>query len=311
MKKESQAMEILRMARELVINEHTDKRAQMHNEWLAQSELLWKTKKQKLAYPPIPPYPTEAEILMRAKTLIGFLKEDEEASAAIETEAKNEPTQIAQISEPQNNFPLVTSATPAIENSSQKKAEIAEAVVIEKPKLESEKPNELQAKKGAVALSPAVASSPAILSNESFSTKKAEEAEEYGEWLPKFITSSNGGAIQVKNNFSDYVKVGKIIYLNFDISIESLGNGSDTSYVLLDNLPYISRDGGNYCGSLVVSYSEDMKVSVSSITGSVISGSYSCDMWIKKASELNLVRLQKGDLKNKTRLVGTVNYVTK
>ena len=303
MKKESQAMEILRMARELVINEHTDKRAQMHNEWVAQSDYLWKTKKQKLAYPPIPPYPTEAEILLRAKTLIGFLKHDEEVADA---QVKNEiaaPTiqpSIANTVEPQNG---VSTITPALETSLQKKADIVEAVVIEKP-VE-------QIPKDTTAVSALIEAAPLAAQIEPAPSFKLEDLQEYGEWLPKLITSSNGGAIQVKNNFSDYVKIGKIIYLNFDISIESLGTGVDTSYVLLDNLPYISRDGGNYCGSLVVSYSEDMKVSVSSITGSVISGSYSCDMWIKKASEVNLVRLQKGDLKNKTRLVGTVNYLTK
>jgi hypothetical protein len=303
MKKESDAMEILRMARELVINEHTDKRAQMHNEWVAQSEFLWKTKKQKLAYPPIPPYPTEAEILIRAKALMGFLKNDEGVADILvknETTAPTIQAQLINTVEPQNGL---STATLAIEVSPQKKNEIVEAVVVEK-QVE-------QIPKNVASPLTQIGAPPLAIQNEQTSTFKIEDIQEYGEWLPKLITSSNGGAIQVKNNFSDYVKVGKIIYLNFDISIESLGTGSDTSYVLLDNLPYISRDGGNYCGPLVVSYSEDMKVSVSSITGSVISGSYSCDMWIKKASELNLVRLQKGDLKNKTRLVGTVNYLAK
>lgn len=303
MKKESDAMEILRMARELVINEHTDKRAQMHNEWVAQSEFLWKTKKQKLAYPPIPPYPTEAEILIRAKALMGFLKNDEGVADILvknETTAPTIQAQLINTVEPQNGL---STATLAIEVSPQKKNEIVEAVVVEK-QVE-------QIAKNVASPPTQIGAPPLAVQNEQTSTFKIEDIQEYGEWLPKLITSSNGGAIQVKNNFSDYVKVGKIIYLNFDISIESLGTGSDTSYVLLDNLPYISRDGGNYCGPLVVSYSEDMKVSVSSITGSVISGSYSCDMWIKKASELNLVRLQKGDLKNKTRLVGTVNYLAK
>lgn len=307
MKKESQAMEILRMARELVINEHTDKRAQMHNEWLAQSEYLWKTKKQKLAYPTIPPYPTEAEILVRAKTLIGFLKNDEDADdAKIQNEVQPE-TPLAKIVESQKDLPLISAPNQI---SSPKENEIADVIVVDVPKSEPETPSNLLIKNQ---VSPMVQSENAstFLPVEKSNDKTVEDFQEYGEWVPKLVTSSNGGAIQVKNNFSDYVKIGKIIYLNFDISIESLAAGSDSSFVLLDNLPYISRDGGTYCGSLIISYSEDMKVSVSSITGSVISGSYSCDMWIKKATELNLVRLQKGDLKNKTRLVGTVNYLTK
>ena len=66
-------MEILKMARELVINEYTDMRAQMHNEWLFESDKLWKTRKVRLAYPPIPPYPTEKDILDRANKLLNFV----------------------------------------------------------------------------------------------------------------------------------------------------------------------------------------------------------------------------------------------
>jgi hypothetical protein len=69
-------LEILKMARELVINEYIDRRAQEHNEWLEKSTQLWKTKRESLAYPIIPPYPTEIEIITRAKILLEFLKDD-------------------------------------------------------------------------------------------------------------------------------------------------------------------------------------------------------------------------------------------
>jgi hypothetical protein len=71
-------LEILKMARELVINEYIDRRAQEHNEWLDKSTQMWKTNRVTLAYPTIPPYPTEKEIITRAKTLLQFLKEDDE-----------------------------------------------------------------------------------------------------------------------------------------------------------------------------------------------------------------------------------------
>lgn len=67
------ALEILRMARELVINEHTDRRAEMHNQWLTESSELWRTRRIRLAYPPIPPYPNENDIIARAKTLMDFV----------------------------------------------------------------------------------------------------------------------------------------------------------------------------------------------------------------------------------------------
>lgn len=70
---EQMLLEILRMARELVINEYTDRRAQDHNEWLYESERLWATRRMKLKYPIIPPYPTEQDIIERAQILLKFL----------------------------------------------------------------------------------------------------------------------------------------------------------------------------------------------------------------------------------------------
>lgn len=70
-------LEILRMAKEIVINEYTDRRAQEHNQWLKDSEELWRTKRVKLPYPDIPPYPTEVEIVKRAQTLFAFLKDNQ------------------------------------------------------------------------------------------------------------------------------------------------------------------------------------------------------------------------------------------
>jgi hypothetical protein len=66
-------LEILKMAKEIVINEHVDQRAEVHNQWLLDSDLLWKSRKLRLAYPTIPPYPTEIDIVVRAKVLMDFL----------------------------------------------------------------------------------------------------------------------------------------------------------------------------------------------------------------------------------------------
>jgi hypothetical protein len=62
------------MARELVINDHTDRRAEMHNQWLTESNELWRTRRIRLAYPPIPPYPTENDIIARARVLLDFVE---------------------------------------------------------------------------------------------------------------------------------------------------------------------------------------------------------------------------------------------
>jgi hypothetical protein len=66
--------EILKIAKELVINEYTDRRAEQHNKWLVESEHLWRTQRLRLAYPTIPPYPTEEDIIARAALMLEFVK---------------------------------------------------------------------------------------------------------------------------------------------------------------------------------------------------------------------------------------------
>lgn len=84
------ALEILKMARELVINEYTDRRAQDHNKWLADFEVVWKNNRVRLPYPDIPPYPTETEIVTRAQTLMRFLHQNQVLSEeAREESVKN------------------------------------------------------------------------------------------------------------------------------------------------------------------------------------------------------------------------------
>lgn len=70
------ALEILKMARELVLNEYTDRRAQDHNKWLADFETVWKNTRVRLPYPDIPPYPTENEIVKRAQVLMDFIHDN-------------------------------------------------------------------------------------------------------------------------------------------------------------------------------------------------------------------------------------------
>ena len=69
-------LELLRMAVQLVTNEYIDRRAQDHNAWLAQSDALWKARREKLPYPAFPPYPNEAVIVARANVLSEFLNHE-------------------------------------------------------------------------------------------------------------------------------------------------------------------------------------------------------------------------------------------
>lgn len=77
------SLEILKMARDLVINEYTDRRAQDHNKWLADFEVIWKNNRIRLPYPDIPPYPTETEIVARAQILLNFLSANHQQSQPV------------------------------------------------------------------------------------------------------------------------------------------------------------------------------------------------------------------------------------
>lgn len=105
------ALEILKMARELVLNEYTDKRAQDHNKWLADFETVWKNTRIRLPYPDIPPYPTETEIVKRAQVLMDFIH-DNYSETTIEVIPNEEPTQA------KSTEPTVDTVQPAITEQS-------------------------------------------------------------------------------------------------------------------------------------------------------------------------------------------------
>jgi len=77
-------LELLKIARELVINEYIDKRAQDHNKWVAEADVAWRTRGIKLPYPSFPIYPSEADIIARASALNDFLTKDEKKETVIE-----------------------------------------------------------------------------------------------------------------------------------------------------------------------------------------------------------------------------------
>ena len=66
-------LELLRLARDLSYSDYNNRKADIHNKWVSESALLWQTQKRRLAYPAIPSYPTEEEIVNRALKLLEFL----------------------------------------------------------------------------------------------------------------------------------------------------------------------------------------------------------------------------------------------
>lgn len=77
-------LEILRMAKELIMQEYIDIRSQDHNKWLVESDYLWRTQRLRLAYPTIPTPPTEQDIISRAQILLEFLKAEKSKKEVID-----------------------------------------------------------------------------------------------------------------------------------------------------------------------------------------------------------------------------------
>lgn len=97
-------MEVLRMARQLLNEEYINRRAEDHNRWLAESDVAWRTKGIKLPYPPFAPYPTEAQILAKARDLIGFVVKEEDVDKVLPAEPPpppQEPTPMITVPEPE------------------------------------------------------------------------------------------------------------------------------------------------------------------------------------------------------------------
>ncbi len=100
-------LEVLKIAKELTINHHADKRAELHNKWLVESDTMWKARRLRVAYPPIPPYPSEEDILIKAKSMLEFLH-------AKPTQAEVKEV-LVKIDTPEEIVPVVEPVVPIIE----------------------------------------------------------------------------------------------------------------------------------------------------------------------------------------------------
>lgn len=116
-------MEILRMAQTIVTTQYTDKRAQDHNKWLAESEYMWKNKGIRIPYPSFPAMPSEADILERAQEMIKFVEGPEPAKYVEEKVEEVKETPEVKVVE-----------TPEVKVVEVSKPETTVAVVTEEPK---------------------------------------------------------------------------------------------------------------------------------------------------------------------------------
>lgn len=99
-------LEILRMAKELVTNEYMDRRAQLHNQWLKDSEEQYLLFGKQPSYPDIPPYPTEQDVVTRAQSLLNFLLDNHDKVSTAASTVDQSTMAIGKIQEPAAVAPM-------------------------------------------------------------------------------------------------------------------------------------------------------------------------------------------------------------
>lgn len=132
-----------------------------------------------------------------------------------------------------------------------------------------------------------------------------------GSWTPKLISGPGGSSITITNKCSHYVKIGELVFLTFDIEVSKISNGSNSSYVMLEGLPFKSMECETYSGSAIISYFSELNSPTTYVSGSVIQDSFACDLWHEKANVTALPRLEKSEIKVKSRLQGSIVYMSK
>ena len=122
-------LEVLRLASQLLINQYTDKRANLHNKWLVDSDELWRIRKLKLAYPPIPPYPTDEEICFCANKLLRFVEYDEPVISDIPED--DNVSSLPDVSEKNVDVDCDTSDNDLAENNFKSNTDIDPTAILE------------------------------------------------------------------------------------------------------------------------------------------------------------------------------------
>lgn len=127
-------LEILKMAKELVENQYLDYRAKEHNKWLTESERLWDTQRIKLDYPTIDPYPTEEDIVEKARTLLGFLTSHVKSTETI-VEQLDSKTETNNVSINESNVEVVSNSAVETTSTADGPAAVVESKSTKKAKV--------------------------------------------------------------------------------------------------------------------------------------------------------------------------------
>jgi hypothetical protein len=138
-------LELLRMAKEMLFNEYIDRKAQLHNTWLTEADVAWKTRRVRIPYPAFPPYPDNEIIIAKAIQLERFLSSQEKEETPVENKQPEVQVQVETV-EPkiietktveEVKEEKVSSIVPTIleENAYFKNGEDSKEILADKPSL--------------------------------------------------------------------------------------------------------------------------------------------------------------------------------
>jgi len=130
-----QRLELLKMARVLLNEEYINRRAEDHNKWLADCDVVWREQRIKLPYPAFAPYPTEEQIVSKATALYGFINPiGEKTNAALGTLTERESQVVATVvKNAEENAKLIQ---PTISSWEKYLAPAVKELPVEEPKVE-------------------------------------------------------------------------------------------------------------------------------------------------------------------------------
>jgi len=133
--------ELLKRAREILVQEFTAIRNQQHQQWVHNSANAWKTKSILIAYPSVRMFPTEQEIVNKALELFNMSNKPIVNAPNIPTETSSTPP--IQVTDNESPMlyqdaltPSITEQLQAVYNAPVERIVIQEPIVQEEPKVE-------------------------------------------------------------------------------------------------------------------------------------------------------------------------------
>jgi hypothetical protein len=128
-----------------------------------------------------------------------------------------------------------------------------------------------------------------------------------GLWAP-VLTGSISGTAGITNIQSDYYRVGKLVFCNFNISITSVAGCA--GQLIISGLPFISEVTTSFAGSLIIAFYANFTAAAGTLTGQVQPSNTNVFLFTLDAPQKNTVPLTFAAVSVGSQIVGTVLYIS-